>query len=227
MSMKAKIHKILSVGLVAMLIASLMALILVPVLSCTPTVVQGPAGPQGPQGIAGLQGPAGPQGLSGPQGPAGPKGPEGSAGPQGPAGPTRQMTIGVEREVSNVSNVLKTNYDDPEDGLPGFSYVYDVRVDSEYEYGVIWRASRGEEVVILGAGFPVDKKVIITMGEDNREWARQTVNEFGAFRIDADVPKWISTNKTVSVMAWIDLNKNGELEEKRDELQACWPLYIR
>jgi len=87
MLMKMKIRQILSVGLAVMLIASLTVLILVLALSCTPTVVQGPAGPTGP---------AGPQGPEGPQGPAGPQGPEGPAGlkgAQGPAGPMRQIVV--------------------------------------------------------------------------------------------------------------------------------------
>lgn len=206
--MNKKLSAILALGLALVLVVSL--------VGCT-----------GPQGATGATGPAGPQGLAGPAGPQGAVGPQGPVGPQGLPGQTRQMTIGIERRVSNVSNVLKTTYDDPDDGLPAFTYVYDVRVDSEYEYGVIWRASRGQSVVILGAGFPVGKKVIVTMGEDNREWARQTVNDFGAFRIDEDVPKWVSTSITVSVRAWVDLNKNSELEEDEGELQACWPLYIR
>ena len=85
MSMKAKIHKILSVGLAVMLIASLIVLILIPATGCTG--IQGPTGSQGPRG------PAGPEGPTGPQGPRGPAGPKGPTGPQGPAGPTRQIMV--------------------------------------------------------------------------------------------------------------------------------------
>ena len=88
MSVKTKIHKLLSVWLATMLIASLTALVLVPATGCTGP--QGRTGPQGPQGIAGPQGPAGPQGLAGPTGPQGPAGPK---GPQGEAGPTRQIVV--------------------------------------------------------------------------------------------------------------------------------------
>jgi len=124
---------------------------------------------------------------------------------------------------------VKGNYDDPADGLPGFSYVSDVQLETQYEYNVIWRASRGQSVVILAANFPSDETTIVTISEDgdNREWFSQTVNEFGAFRVSKSIPSWVNTNITVSVIAWIDLNGNGNLEEEKGELQACWPLYIR
>ena len=194
---KGKISRVLGIGLTALLLVGLMAFALVPAAGC-----------QGPQGIPG---------------------PTGSQGPAGPAGPARQLVIGVENPVSNVTNVLKANYDDPDDGLPGFSYVYEVRTDSEYEYNVIWRASRGQDVVILGANFPTDETAIVTISEDgeNRQWFSQKVNDFGAFRVSKPIPSWVNTNITVSVIAWVDLNGNGDLEEEDGELQACWPLYIR
>jgi len=162
-------------------------------------------------GATGLQGPAGPQ------------------GPRGLPGPARQLVIGVEQQISEVSNIVKGNYDDLADGLPGFSYVSDVQLETQYEYNVIWTASRGQSVVILAANFPSDEKTIVTISEDgdNREWFSQTVNEFGAFRVSKSIPSWVNTKITVSVIAWVDLNGNGDLEEEEGELQACWPLYIR
>jgi len=214
MKTKKKILTLLGVGLALILTLSLIA-------GCT-----GPQGVVGPQGPAGPQGPTGQQGLAGPQGPAGPKG---SVGPQGSPGPARQLVIGIENQVSNVTNVLTANYDDPADGLPGFSYVYEVRTDSEYEYNVVWRASRGQDVVILGANFPIDETAVIIISEngDNRQWFSQKINDFGAFRVSKTIPSWVNTSITVSVIAWVDLNGNGDLEEEEGELQACWPLYIR
>jgi hypothetical protein len=218
---KRKISRVLGIGLTALLLVGLMAFALVPATGCQ--------GPQGVPGPTGPQGPAGPQGAEDPQGPEGPAGPKGATGPQGPAGPARQLVIGVENQVSNVTNVLKANYDDPDDGLAGFSYVYEVRTDSEYEYNVVWRASRGQDVVILGANFPTDETAVITISEDgeNRKWFSQQINDFGAFRANKTIPSWVNTNITVSVIAWVDLNGNGDLEEDKGELQACWPLYIR
>ena len=205
----------------SLIVLAIIALILVPVVGCT-----------GPQGVAGPQGSPGPQGPAGPLGPAGAPGSQGPAGPQGPQGlpgPARQLVIGVEQQISRVSNVVKGNYDDPADGLPGFSYVSDVQLETQYEYNVIWRASRGQSVVILAANFPSDETTIVTISEDgdNREWFSQTVNEFSAFRVSKSIPSWVNTNITVSVIAWIDLNGNGNLEEEKGELQACWSLYIR
>ena len=216
------LSKLWTACLTGLLLAVLGSLLVVASTSCQGP--QGVAGPTGPQGPVGPQGPAGTQGLAGP---AGPQGPEGPTGPQGPMAPARQLTIGVERLVSYVTNIRKANYDDIDDGLPGFSYVFDVRVDSEYEYDVVWRASRGQDVIILGAGFPEGERVTITIGEDNREWTRRAANDFGAFRIDQNIPSWVSTGTTVSIKAWIDLNGNGRLEETKGEFQACWPLYIR
>ena len=91
MLIQTKIHKVLGVGLAIMLIASLLALVLVPATGCTGA--QGPAGSQGPAGAQGAQGPVGPQGPVGAQGPVGPQGPAGVKGPQGPVGPTRQIVV--------------------------------------------------------------------------------------------------------------------------------------
>jgi len=220
----------------SLIVLAIIALMLVTVVGCTGQQgvagPQGPPGPEGPAGPRGLAGAPGPEGPAGPRGLAGATGSQGPAGPQGPQGfpgPARQLVIGIENQVSNVTNVLTANYDDPADGLPGFYYVYEVRTDSEYEYNVIWRASRGQSVVILVANFPSDEATIVTISEDgdNREWFSQTVNEFGAFRVSKSIPSWVNTNTTVSVIAWIDHNGNGTLEEEKDELQACWPLYIR
>ena len=196
--------KLLRVAVALTLIVFALAL----TMSCT-----APAGPQGAAGPAGPQGPVGPVGPAGQPGPAGPQGPAGSQGPRGLPGPARQLVIGVERQITNVTGVLERSYDDPGDGLPGFSYVYDVTLDTQYEYNVIWRASRGQSVVILGANFPSGDKVTVTIGEDNRVWFTQTVNEFGAFRVSKSIPSWVDTTVTVSVIAWIDLDENDELEE--------------
>jgi len=198
---------------------------LVLTMGCT-----GPAGAQGPTGLAGpagAQGPTGPAGPAGQPGPVGLQGTAGSQGPRGFPGPARQLVIGVEREISTVTDFLERSYDDPADGLPGFSYVYDITLDTQYEYNVIWRTQRGQSVSILGANFPSGDEVTVTIGEDNRVWFTQTVNVFGAFRVSKSIPSWVDNNVTVSVIAWIDLDENDELEEEEGELQACWPLYIR
>jgi hypothetical protein len=82
-------------------------------------------------------------------------------------------------------------------------------------------------VYILGANFPPSKKVTITIGEDDRKWFTQTVNDFGAFYTSKEIPSWVTTNTAYSVIAWIDVNNNGKLEANKDEIYASWPLYIK
>jgi len=218
-------------------------IIMVSLLGCTgPQGLTGPQGPVGPQGSAGPQGPEGPKGPAGPQGPAGPKGPEGPkgpAGPQGPAGPTgptgpqgipgvvAQLIIGVERQATVINGVTTGQYDDPTDTLPGFTYVKEIEYETTYSYNPVWRVSRGQLVYILGANFPSGDKVTFTIGEDNRKWFTQTVNDFGAFYISKEIPSWVNTNTAYSVIAWIDVNNNGKLEATKDEIYASWPLYIK
>lgn len=200
----------------------IIALFLLLVVSCT-----------GPQGAMGLQGPPGPQGPVGPQGPAGPEGPPGLTGPAGPRGPvgsTRQIVVGEEYEVINLASFRIRGYDDPDDGLPGFSYVYDINTARDTNFHTIWRASRRQDVTVLGACFPPHETVIITIynddGED-RTWEEVEVNDYCAFLVETEIPTWVSTRTTVAVKAWIDLDGDTTLEEEDGELQACWPLYIR
>jgi len=226
---------------IIVLIVTVLALTVV--CSCTgpegPQGVVGLQGEQGPQGIAGPQGPVGPEGPAGPRGPAGPQGPAGPAGPAGPQGPvgqvgprgrtghTRQLIIAQEIQIVNIVNVEKSRYDDPDDGLPSISYVSNVELESVTKYLAIWRAARGESVRILGAGFLLNEEVIVTLkGQEERSWTRQTVNEYGTFRTSVTVPTWAPTNTTVTVLAWIDYNDNGEFDEDEGECQACWPLYV-
>ncbi|MBE9512716.1 MAG: hypothetical protein IMY77_01460 [Chloroflexi bacterium] len=204
-----------------LVILGVMALLL-PAVGCT-----------GPQGATGVPGPAGPQGPVGPQGPPGPQGlegPPGPEGPQGPAGATRQIIIGEEYDLATLTSYRTRDYDDPDDGLAGFTYVYDINFNWDTQFNVIWRASRRQPVVILGASFPPYEIVTITICSDddeNRVWEEVEVNDFGAFLIEADIPSWISTRTTIAVKAWLDADDDGILEEERGELQACWPLYIR
>ena len=84
-------------AITAFIILSTLALLLVSLTSCAPTVVQGPAGPEGP---------VGPQGLEGLQGPTGPQGPEGLQGPvgsQGPVGP--HIVIGSKTGIGDAEYV--------------------------------------------------------------------------------------------------------------------------
>src|SRR4030042_138962 len=84
------------VAIVAFIILGTLALLLVPLTSCAPAVVQVPAGPAGP---------AGPPGPAGPEGPAGPAGPEGSAGPAGPTQPMPNIVIGSSRGTGDAEFV--------------------------------------------------------------------------------------------------------------------------
>jgi len=218
-------------------------IIMVSLLGCTGQQgLTGPQGPVGPQGPAGPQGPEGPKGPAGPVGPAGPKGPEGPKGPAGPAGPAgptgptgpqgipgvvAQLIIGLEGQATVINEVTTGQYDNPEDNLPGFTYVKDVEYETMYSYNPVWRASRGQLVYILGANLPPGKKVTITIGEDDRKWFTQTVDDFGAFYTSKEIPSWVTTNTAYSVIAWIDVNNNGKLEATKDEIQASWPLYIK
>lgn len=144
-------------------------------------------------------------GCTGPQGPAGPQGPTGSQGPTGPQGPTgsqgppgsaRQIVVGKDTGVAGV------------------------------EFVAIWRASIGDPVVIVGAGFSPDDTVVITSCEKNRVWGEVTANSCGAFRLNKNIPSWVKTTSPISVRAWVDLDDDGKLEEKAGELQACWPLRV-
>jgi len=210
------------------IILGIMALFLIPVVSCVgPQGAMGLQGPPGPQGATGLQGPVGPQGPQGLQGPVGPAGP---SGPRGPVGSTRQIVVGEEYEIVNLTGYGTRSYDDPDDGLPGFSYVYDISTVRETKFHIIWRASRRQDVTVLGACFPSYEDVIITICDDDGEdriWEEAEVNEYCAFIVTTEIPTWARTRTTVAVKAWIDLDNNDILEEEDGELQACWPLYIR
>lgn len=210
------------IGAKTLIILGLMALILVPAIGCT-----------GPEGSTGLQGPPGPQGLTGPVGPPGPQGPvglPGPEGPQGPAGATRQIIVGEEYDLTTITSYRTRDYDDPDDGLPGFTYIYEINFHWDTQFNVIWRASRRQPVVILGASFPPYEIVTITICSDddeNRVWDEVEVDDFSAFLVEQDIPSWVSTRTTVVVKAWLDFDDDGFLEEEDGELQACWPLYIR
>ena len=198
MNIKRRISKILGVRLIVVLMASMIALMLVPAVSCAPAVVQGPQGPQGPigpQGPAGPQGPVGPEGSAGPQGPAGARG---STGAEGPPGPTRQIVVGKEFE-------------------------YGV---GQVDFIAIWRAYVGDPVVVMGSGFPPDATVIITSCEKNRYWGEVTVNDCGAFRLSKNIPSGVKTTNPISIKAWIDLDDDGDYDEEDGELQASWPLRV-
>ena len=216
--MKAIIVKTLIIG-------SVLALLLIPAVSCT-----GPQGPIGLQGPPGPQGPVGPRGPVGPQGLPGATGPTGAPGPRGPVGAISQIVVGEEYEVINLIGFRARDYDDPDDGLPGFTYIYDIDVIRDTGFHTIWRASRRQDVSVLGACFPPEETVIITIYDDDgedRTWEEVEVNDYCAFVVETDIPTWVATRTTVAVKAWIDLDGDTDLEEEDGELQACWPLYIR
>ena len=196
MNIKKRISKILGARLIVVLMASIIALMLVPAASCAPAVVQGPRGLVGPQGPTGLQGPVGPQGPEGPAGLQGSAGARGPAGPEGPPGPKCQIVVGKEFE-------------------------YGV---GQVDFVAIWKAYIGDPVVVMGSGFPPNATVIITSCENNRFWGEVTVNDCGAFRLSRNIPTGVKTADPISVKAWIDLDDDGNLEEKDGELQASWPL---
>jgi len=157
--------------------------------------------PEAQRGPAGAQGPAGPQGPVGPQGPEGLQGPEGPEGPRGPVGapgPTRQIVVGKEFE-------------------------YGV---GQVDFVAIWQAYIGDPVVVMGSGFPPDATVIITSCDTDRVWGEKVANSCGAFQLSVKIPSKVTTTKSISVKAWIDLDDDGELEEDAGELQACWPLRV-
>lgn len=195
MNIKKRISKILGARLIVVLMASIIALMLVPAASCAPAVVQGPRGLVGPQGPTGPQGPVGPQG---PEGLQGPEGPEGPRGPVGAPGPTRQIVVGKEFE-------------------------YGV---GQVDFVAIWQAYIGDPVVVMGSGFPPDATVIITSCDTDRVWGEKVANSCGAFQLSVKIPSKVTTTKSISVKAWIDLDDDGELEEDAGELQACWPLRV-
>lgn len=198
MNIKKRISKILGARLIVVLMASIIALMLVPAASCAPAVVQGPRGLVGPQGPTGLQGPVGPQGPEGPAGPQGPTGARGPAGPEGLPGPTRQIVVGKEFE-------------------------YGV---GQVDFVAIWQAYIGDPVVVMGSGFPPDATVIITSCDTDRVWGEKVANSCGAFQLSVKIPSKVTTTKSISVKAWIDLDDDGNLEEKDGELQASWPLRV-
>ena len=75
------------VATTAFIILSTLVFLLVPLTSCAPTVVQGPAGPEGPEG------PQGPEGLQGPVGPQEPVGPQIVIGSKTGVGDAEYVTI--------------------------------------------------------------------------------------------------------------------------------------
>jgi hypothetical protein len=222
-------------GVLAAIVLAVIAILISSVVAgpegpAGPQGVAGPEGPVGPQGVAGLRGPAGPQGVAGPEGPAGPQGvaglrgpagPQGAAGPQGLPGSSRQIVVG--EETRTLLDIQVEYGDEP---IGSYQYVSSVVPVYGEAFHTIWRARRGQTVVIKGSSFPPDTEVIITICEENLKWTHVVTNDCGAFNIDdIDIPVWASLGP-ISVKAWIDLDNDGILEEENREKQASWPLHI-
>lgn len=83
--------KLIAGIVIAILVASTIAVGASTMLAAGPQGPEGPqgdTGPQGPQGETGETGDTGPRGATGPAGPTGARGPTGATGPQGPQGDT-------------------------------------------------------------------------------------------------------------------------------------------
>jgi hypothetical protein len=210
-------------GVILAIIIAIIALI----LSATLPGPQGETGSQGepgPQGVAGQQGPQGLQGPAGPEGPAGPTGLQGPAGPQGPPGLTeapKQIVVG-EKARTLVDIIIEYGAEP----IGNQKYVSNIIPVYGESYHTIWRAKRGQYVVIKGSSFTPGDKIIITICKENSVWDAVVANECGAFDLEnIIVPSWVSLGP-VSVKAWIDLNGNNILEEEKGEKKASWPLEI-
>ncbi len=204
-----------------LIVTAIMVLLVGATTSCVGP--QGPAGLQGPAGSPGPTGPQGeigPQGLMGPEGPPGPTGPVGPTGSVGPPGPSRKIVVGEE-----VRTLVDIEIDYGFDPVGDHDYVESITPIYGEAFHTIWKASRGQRVVIKGSSFPSDSEVIITICEDDDKWTDDIVNDCGAFNIETGIPSWVSRGP-VSVKAWIDFNDNGHLEEDKGEKQASWPLEI-
>lgn len=210
-------------GVIIAIVIAIIALIL-------SAALPGPQGETGPQGEPGLQGVAGPQGSqglqgsTGPEGPVGPTGLQGPAGPQGPPGLTevpKQIVVG--EKVRTLVDIIIEYGLEPIGNEKFVSNIIPVYGEA---YNTIWRAKRGQYVVIKGSSFTPGDEVIITICEENRVWDAVVANKCGAFDIEnLIVPSWVSLGP-VSVKAWIDLNGNNILEEEKGEKKASWPLEI-
>jgi len=187
----------------------IIALIVVPLAACAgPPGPSGAPGPMGPQGPAGAPGKQGPPGSEGAAGAAGPRGFPGEDGEDGDLGPVAQLVVCMDWE---------------EDGHWGF-----YPVCSAYP---------GQDLFILGACFPPDEEVTITICDTNCVWAEVETNDCGAFLIleiaIIDMPDGEQLDDlledycydVVSVRAWVD----AEIDEGKvvdGELWANWPLFI-
>jgi hypothetical protein len=207
-------------GVILAIIIAIIALI----LSATLPGPQGETGPQGepgPQGVAGQQGPQGLQGPTGPEGPAGPTGLQGPAVPPGLTEAPKQIVVG-EKARTLVDIIIEYGAEP----IGNQKYVSNIIPVYGEAYYTIWRAKRGQYVVIKGSSFTPGDEVIITICEENRVWDAVVANECGAFDLEnIIVPSWVSLGP-VSVKAWIDLNGNNILEEEKGEKKASWPLEI-
>lgn len=169
---------------------------------------QGPQGPPGPQGLTGDPGPPGVAGDPGPRGPTGPrglKGDTGDTGPQGPPGPTRQIVVG---------------WQGMEMYMPPMP---------------CYMVPRDWPVMIMGACFPENTYVWISLCEDDIYWVKVKTNDCGAFitevpLLDEVLPGGVY-NEAVSVRAWLNAEVEYDSDLRRDvvvggEKQCAWPLYI-
>lgn len=211
---------LVKLGVCVAIILAIIALLLV-------NLVPGPPGPTGPQGEVGPVGPMGQAGPAGPMGQAGPVGQQGPVGPQGPQGPqglpgaSRQVVVG--EQTRTLVDIIVEYGVDP---IGDHQYVSSIQPVYGEAFHTIWKARRGQSVVIKGASFPPNAKVIITICKENRKWDETIANECGAFNIDnINIPS-LTSSGPVSVKAWIDLDGNGILEEEKGEKQASWPLNI-
>ena len=187
----------------------IIALIVVPLTACAgPPGASGAPGPMGPQGPAGAPGKQGPPGSEGEPGLMGPRGFPGEDGEDGDLGPVAQLVVCMHWE------------DDGWGLYPACS------------------AYPGQPMFILGACFPPDEWVTITICDENCVWVDEVkTNDCGAFLIPEiaifDMPDEDQLDDllddycgdVVSVRAWIDAEiDDGKVVD--GELWANWPLVI-
>ena len=198
----------------------IISLLVVPLAACAEG--QGPTGPQGPQG------PPGPKGDRGPIGQPGKPGPTGSVGDTGPEGETGATgEQGEQGEMAPVAQIT-IGWDEDWDYFAGAAPIP--------WPATVWYAWLDMPLVILGACFPEDELVTITICDRNCVWAEVETNDCGAFGIydielldlDSAQFEYLMTNyvdDVVSVRAWVDAEiDDGKVVD--GELWANWPLFI-
>ena len=141
-------------------------------------------------------------------------------GPPGPAGQITQLVIGF-------------NSDDNWNAITRTTIVY---AENAGVYSIYPSA---ENLVIMGACFPPNTEVTITICESNFVWFTETTNNCGAFyriitlgSLSAGAEDYLIENywlegnyKPVSVRVWINATVAGDVVTA-GELMGNWPLYV-